>query len=79
MRRLDAEVEPGRRITFAGPVENRLLPGAYTLDVYIGEDLGGPTVTLQGLRLLHFSVEGTTESQGVVSVTADVEPMLEGE
>ena len=76
-RRLEAEVPEGRRVAFAGPVENRLLPGSYTLDVYIGEDLGGPSVTVQGLRLLHFSVEGTTESQGVVTVTADVEPVLE--
>jgi len=60
-------------------MENRLLPGAYTLDLYIGEDLGGPSVTLQGLRLLHFSVEGTTESQGFVTVAADVEAVLEGE
>ena len=76
-RRLEAEVEPGRRITFAGPVENRLLPGAYTLDLYIGEDLGGPSVSLQGLRLLHFSVAGTTEAQGVVSAHSDVEAVLE--
>jgi ABC-type polysaccharide/polyol phosphate transport system ATPase subunit len=77
MRELDADVEPGRRITFAGPVENRLLPGDYTLDLYIGEDLGGPSVALQGLRLLHFSVDGTTESQGFVTVAADVEAVLE--
>ena len=29
---------PGRRVVLAGPVENRLLPGRYSLDVYIRED-----------------------------------------
>ena len=76
-RRLDAEVPEGRRIAFDGAVENRLLPGSYTLDAYIGEDLGGPSVTVQGLRLLQFTVEGTTEAQGVVSAHSDVEAVLE--
>ena len=76
-RRLEAEVPEGRRIAFDGAVENRLLPGSYTLDAYIGEDLGGPSVTVQGLRLLQFTVEGTTEAQGVVSAHSDVEAVLE--
>ena len=76
-RRLDAEVPEGRRIAFDGAVENRLLPGSYTLDAYIGEDLGGPSVTVQGLRLLQFTVEGTPGGQGVVSAHSDVEAVLE--
>jgi ABC-type polysaccharide/polyol phosphate transport system ATPase subunit len=76
-RRLDAEVPEGRRIAFDGAVENRLLPGSYTLDAYIGEDLGGPSVTVQGLRLLQFTVEGMTDAQGVVSAHSDVEAVLE--
>jgi hypothetical protein len=76
MRRLDAEVAPGRRIALAGPVENRLVPGRYSLDLYVGEHVEADTVTVQGLRLLHFVVTGTTESHGLVTVTADVEPVL---
>jgi ABC-2 type transport system ATP-binding protein len=76
-RRLEAEVPAGRRIAFDGAVENRLLPGSYTLDAYIGEDLGGPSVTVQGLRLLQFTVEGTPGGQGVVSAHSDVEAVLE--
>ena len=34
-------------------------------------------MTVQGLRLLHFVVEGSTESEGLVTVTADVEAVLE--
>jgi hypothetical protein len=32
---------------------------------------------VQGLRLLQFTVEGTTEAQGVVSAHSDVEAVLE--
>jgi hypothetical protein len=76
-RRLEAPVPEGRRVRLAGEVENRLVPGRYSLDVYIGEyaDDGGATV--QGLRLLHFLVFGTTPDHGVMSVRADVEPVLE--
>jgi hypothetical protein len=76
-RRLERQVPVGGRVRLAGPVENRLVPGRYTLDVYIGEyaDHGGATV--QGLRLLHFLVYGTTPEHGMISVRADVEPVLE--
>jgi hypothetical protein len=76
-RRLEAEVPAGGRMAFTGPVENPLVPGSYTIDVYIAEDVGAVNVTVQGLRLLHFNVDGATESQGVVVVKADVEPVLE--
>jgi ABC-type polysaccharide/polyol phosphate transport system ATPase subunit len=76
MRTLDAHVDPGRRVRLAGPVENRLVPGRYSLDVYIREDTG-QDVTVQGLRLLHFSVTGDSIAHGVVSAAADVEAVLE--
>jgi hypothetical protein len=34
-------------------------------------------VTVQGLRLLQFTVEGTPGGQGVVSAHSDVEAVLE--
>jgi Wzt C-terminal domain len=76
MRRLDGRVEAGRRIALAGPVENRLVPGRYSLDLYIREDAAEGGMTVQGLRLLHFAVSGSTESRGLVTVDADVEPVL---
>jgi ABC-type polysaccharide/polyol phosphate transport system ATPase subunit len=76
LRRLDAPVAAGREVALAGPVENRLLPGRYTLDVYIGEYEEGNRVAVQGLRLLHFTVTGTFGAQGVVSVAADLEPVV---
>jgi ABC-2 type transport system ATP-binding protein len=75
-RPLDGAVAAGQRIALVGPVENRLLPGRYTLDVYIrefGED-GGATV--QGLRLLTFAVAGTSDALGLVAVEADIEPVV---
>jgi ABC-2 type transport system ATP-binding protein len=77
IRRVEREVTQGRRVTLAGPVENRLLPGRYTLDVVIREELESGDMIAQALRLLHFVVEGSNESEGVVSVSADVEAVLE--
>ena len=34
-------------------------------------------MTVQGLRLLHFAVEGTPPPDGMVSVRSDVEAVLE--
>jgi len=76
-RRLEARVETGRRVALAGPVENPLVPGRYSLDVYIGENTQDDRTIVQGLRLLHFIVLGPTESHGVVSVSADIEPVLQ--
>jgi ABC-2 type transport system ATP-binding protein len=76
-RTLDEEVLPGRRVRLAGPVENRLVPGQYTLDVYVREDAATGGMTVQGLRLASFVVHGTPPPHGMVSVRADVEPVLE--
>jgi ABC-2 type transport system ATP-binding protein len=77
IRRLERHVPVGRRVRLAGPVENRLVAGRYSLDVYIREDAAHGGMTVQGLRLLHFLVYGTAPEHGVVSVRADVEPVLE--
>jgi hypothetical protein len=76
-RRLEARVDAGRRVALAGTVENPLVPGRYSLDVYIGENTEDDRTIVQGLRLLHFVVVGPTESHGVVSVSADIEPVLQ--
>jgi ABC-2 type transport system ATP-binding protein len=77
VRRLDSPVGAGRRVLLAGPVENRLVPGEYTLDVYVLEDRSGGGVTAQGLRLFSFTVAGPPRAYGVVSVRAELEPVLE--
>jgi ABC-2 type transport system ATP-binding protein len=75
-RRLEATVEPGRQVGLAGSMENPLVPGRYSLDVYIGENTEDESTIVQGLRLLHFVVTGPTQSHGIVTVKADIEPVL---
>jgi Wzt C-terminal domain len=75
-RRLEAHVDPGRQVALAGSIENPLVPGRYSLDVYIGENTEDESTIVQGLRLLQFVVTGPTQSHGVVTVTADIEPVL---
>ena len=61
----------------AGKVENPLVGGRYSLDVYIREEDEQGGMTVQGLRLLHFVVEGTPPADGMVSVRSEVEVVLE--
>ena len=53
-----------------------MLPGGYTLDVYIREHGEEGEETVQGLRLLHFVVAGESAAEGVITVAADLEPRL---
>jgi hypothetical protein len=64
-------------VALAGPVDNRLLPGRYTLDAYIREESESGQAIVQALRLLHFVVEGSSDAEGLVTVAADVEAVLE--
>jgi ABC-type polysaccharide/polyol phosphate transport system ATPase subunit len=78
-RRLEEHVAPGGRIRLAGRVEHPLLAGRYALDVYVREDDPAGRMTVQGLRLLHFDLEGMPlPAQGMMDVHARVEPTLEG-
>jgi len=76
MRKLEVTVAAGQCVELAGPVDNPLVPGRYTLDLYIREDADTGAMTVQGLRLLHFQVRGAAGSHGVVTVAADVEPVV---
>ena len=76
-RRLGERVEAGRTVRLAGTVENPLVGGRYSLDVYIREEDEQGGMTVQGLRLLHFAVEGTPPADGMVSVRSEVEAVLE--
>ena len=76
-RRLGERVEAGRKVRLAGKVENPLVGGRYSLDVYIREEDEQGGMTVQGLRLLHFAVEGTPPADGMVSVRSEVEAVLE--
>ncbi len=76
-RTLDERVEAGQHVRLSGRVENRLVAGRYFLDLYIREYGREGGLTVQGLRLLSFVVYGTAPPHGLVSLHADVEPVLE--
>ena len=76
-RTLEEPVVPGQRVRLAGRIENPLVAGRYYLDLFIRDygDTGG--LTVQGLRLTTFLVYGTAPPHGIVSLRADVEPMVQ--
>jgi ABC-2 type transport system ATP-binding protein len=76
-RTLDERVAAGQRVRLAGRIENRLTGGRYFLDLFIREYGSEGGMTVQGLRLLSFVVYGSAHRHGLVSVRADVEPVLE--
>ena len=78
-RTLRELVRDGGRIRMAGELENRLVPGRYFLDLWIRRDRSGGDMALQPMRLLSFLVYGTAPRHGLVSLRADVEPVLERE
>jgi ABC-type polysaccharide/polyol phosphate transport system ATPase subunit len=78
-RMLDRPVPEGGTIRLSGAVDNVLVPGRYFLDCWVRSDPDRGPVAVQGLRLLQFVVYGTGAPVGLVSVRADIEPVLEGE
>jgi ABC-type polysaccharide/polyol phosphate transport system ATPase subunit len=75
-RPFDGALALGDKVALAGTVQNPLLPGTYTLDVYIREPGEAGATTVQGLRLLNFTVTGSSNALGLVTVAADIEPVV---
>jgi ABC-type polysaccharide/polyol phosphate transport system ATPase subunit len=76
-RELDARVAVGELIRMTGTIENRLMPGRYHLDCWVGRFDEGGDVGLQGLRLAEFLVYGTADRGGLVTMDADVTVAVE--
>jgi ABC-2 type transport system ATP-binding protein len=74
-RTLDERVEAGAQVRLAGRIDNPLVPGRYFLDLFIRDFGEQGDLTVQGLRLTTFLVYGTAPPHGIVSLTADVEPV----
>ena len=77
-RTLEAVVADGERIDFRGEIENRLVPGSYTLECWIRQDRQTGDMALQPMRLLKFVVYGTAPRHGLVSVKADLQMTVRG-
>lgn len=67
------QVAGGERISFTGEVENRLVPGAYTLECWIRQERLTGDLALQAMRLLKFVVYGTAPRHGLVSTRAELD------
>jgi ABC-2 type transport system ATP-binding protein len=76
-RSIDVPIPAGQRVRLAGRIENRLAGGRYFLNLYVREDRDSGGLAVQGLRLARFLVYGTEADDGLVSVQADIEPVLE--
>jgi ABC-type polysaccharide/polyol phosphate transport system ATPase subunit len=72
-------VPAGQSIRLAGHVENRLVPGRYSVECWVSRARPEGDVALHVIRLLDFYVYGTKPGAGSVSVETDVEVAVEPE
>ena len=76
-RTLPQAVRAGQRVRLNGHLENRLVAGRYYLDCWVRQDQHQTMMALQALRVLRFVVYGTAPRHGVVTLGAEIEPVLE--
>jgi ABC-type polysaccharide/polyol phosphate transport system ATPase subunit len=74
----DADILPaGRRVRLSGTIENRLLPGRYSVTAMISRNRSFGDLALHVLRLLDFVVYGTEPGAGSFAVDVDVAARME--
>ncbi len=78
-RTMSGVVQSGGRIRLEGEIENRLVPGSYTLECWIRQDRQSGDMALQPMRLLKFVVYGTAPRHGLVTMRAELEPTIDPE
>ncbi len=76
-RKLEGRVSTGQRVRLGGEIENRLVPGSYSVELWIRQDRQTGDMALQSMRLAKFVVYGTAPRHGLVSLRAEVEPVIE--
>jgi ABC-2 type transport system ATP-binding protein len=74
---LEQTVRTGQRVRLTGTLENRLVAGRYYLDCWIRQDQDHSMMALQALRILRFVVYGTAPRHGLVTLHADIAPVIE--
>jgi energy-coupling factor transporter ATP-binding protein EcfA2 len=67
----------GRRVRLSGTIENRLLPGRYSVSAMISRNRSFGDLALHVLRLLDFVVYGTEPGPGSFAVDVDVAATVE--
>jgi len=76
-RTLEQSVALGQRVRLGGEIENRLVPGSYSLECWIRQDRQSGDMALQPMRLAKFVVYGTAPRHGLVTAQAELEPVVE--
>ncbi len=77
IRKLEGHLVKGQRVRLRGEIENRLVPGTYTITCWIRHDRRTGHMALQPMKLVQFVVYGTAPRHGVVSLETDLEPFAE--
>ncbi len=70
-------VPAGRRVRIGGSVQNRLLPGRYSVQGFVARSREQGDYAMHRLRLLEFTVVGTQTAKGNVQVDADLAAEVE--
>jgi ABC-2 type transport system ATP-binding protein len=78
-RTLEGSVTTGQRVRLAGEIENRLVPGSYSLECWIRQDRQTGDMALQPMPLAKFVVYGTAPRHGLVTARAELEPVVDPE
>jgi Wzt C-terminal domain len=73
----EAPVPADQRVRFSAKIDNRLVPGRYSVDCSITRSDTPGDLALRSLRVLDFLIKGTEPTPGMVSVAADLEAVVE--
>jgi ABC-2 type transport system ATP-binding protein len=71
-------MQPGERLTVSAELENRLVPGRYTVIGSISRSQARGDMVLHDVRLMDFLIKGSDPVPGMVLVRADVHATVEG-
>jgi ABC-type polysaccharide/polyol phosphate transport system ATPase subunit len=66
-------IEAGKRVRIEATVENRLLPGRYSIGCWVWRHREGGDVALQTFQLFDFVIYGLRQSPGLVSMPVESE------
>ena len=72
-------VAASERIRLVGEIENRLVPGSYSLDCWVRRTREAGDLGLQAIRLFDFRVYGAETGLGAVTVRSDVAVVTDSE
>jgi ABC-type polysaccharide/polyol phosphate transport system ATPase subunit len=74
---VDEPVPAGRRVRVSAAIDNRLVPGRYSVDCTVTRSDTPGDLALRSLRLLDFLVKGGEPGSGMITVSASVEAVVE--